>query len=62
MNNVLKNVKGTNDSLPNEQIVKNAIINEMRQTFESLVIYHLRLLFYLLMIYYLLNMQVEQKY
>ena len=35
MNNVLKNVKGTNDSLPNEQIVKNAIINEMRQTFES---------------------------
>lgn len=33
-NNILKNVKGTFDSLPNEQILKNEIINKLRDNFE----------------------------
>lgn len=35
MNSVLKNIKGANDSLPNEQIVKNHIIDIMKETFEN---------------------------
>ena len=33
-NHILKNVKGTFDSLPNEQILKNEIINKLRDNFE----------------------------
>lgn len=34
-NNILKNVKGTFDSLPNEQIVKNEIISKLKNNFEA---------------------------
>lgn len=34
-NNILKNIKGTFDSLPNEQIVKNEIINKLKNNFEA---------------------------
>lgn len=33
-NNILKNIKGTFDSLPNEQIVKNEIISKLKNNFE----------------------------
>ena len=35
MNNVLKNIKGANDSLPKEQIIKNEIIDTMKQVFSN---------------------------
>ncbi len=34
-NNILKNIKGTFDSLPNEQIVKNQIISKLKNNFEA---------------------------
>ena len=34
-NNILKNIKGTFDSLPNEQIVKNEIISKLKNNFEA---------------------------
>lgn len=34
-NNILKNIKGTFDSLPNEQIVKNEIISKLKNNFEN---------------------------
>lgn len=34
-NNILKNIKGTFDSLPNEQIIKNEIISKLKNNFEA---------------------------
>lgn len=34
-NNILKNIKGTFDSFPNEQIVKNEIISKLKNNFEA---------------------------